>query len=156
MGDNPPSETELNSLIQRILAADKEISGAMRWSSSGKADYSSCRLRVICKEVPKAYLRLILTVNRRKLPQKAGFTLLLGDKRIFSLDVEPRRWHNNGNGFGSVRVTHWSSWPCGFVEADERQLSHREWFLEFLRRSNSTFTSRYRKPPYEPEQLRLI
>lgn len=151
-----PSDPELDSLIARILSAEKEISGDMRWSSAGRADTATCRLRVICREYPRAYLRLILTINRRKLPQKAGFSLLLGDKRVFSLDVEPRRWHNNGAGLGSVRVTHWSAWPCDKVDADDRRLSHREWFAEFVDRSRSKFAGRYRKPPYEPEQLKLI
>jgi hypothetical protein len=35
-------------------------------------------------------------------------------------------------------------------------MTHREWFAEFLERSHTVFTGRYRKPPYEPEQMVLL
>jgi hypothetical protein len=96
-----------------------------------------------------------MTAQRKHLPQKASFTLLLGDVRIFSLDVEPRRWHKNRRTLGTVGVTHWHTWPCEEAEPDNRTMSHKEWFWEFLQRSKTSFTGRYRKPPYEPEQLGL-
>lgn len=35
-------------------------------------------------------------------------------------------------------------------------MTHRAWFVEFLTRSHTVFTGRYRKPPYEPEQMVLL
>lgn len=150
------NDPALDNLIRQILSAPKEVVGGLHWSTTNRADTAVCKRRVVCRDFPKAYLRLVLTVNRRKLPHKGSFTLLLGDKRIFCLDVEPRRWHNNGAGFGSVRATHWSVWPCRFAEQDDRRLSHREWFDEFNKRAHASFTGRYRKPPYEPEQMKLL
>lgn len=147
---------ELDSLIGAILSADKRIIGSVSWKSVNRADYSTASLRVVCPSHPKAVLRLVLTVQRRHLPQKAVFALLLGGERIISLDVEPRRWHKNRRTLGSVGVTHWHTWPCDQAEPDNRKMAHRAWFVEFLRRSNMSFTGRYRKPPYEPEQLRFF
>jgi hypothetical protein len=148
-------DPELDALVEQILTAEKEISGSMRWSKVGRADYATCRLRVICRSHPRAYLRLVLTAKTRWLPQKSSFTLLFGDNRIFSLDVEPRRSHNNGL-LGKVKCTHWATWPCTVVEPDDRQQTHRAWFDDLLKRSNSIFVGRYRFPPYEPEQMQLI
>lgn len=147
---------EIDSLIQSILEAEKHITDSVGWKSVGRADYSSSTLRVVCPTEPKAVLRLVMTAERRHLPQKAGFTLLLGNYRIFSLDANPRRCHKNRKTLGTVGVTHWHTWPCEDAEPDNRAMSHREWFWEFLQRSNTTFKGRYRKPPYEPEQLGLL
>jgi hypothetical protein len=147
---------EIDSLIATILAAEKRITDSVGWKSIGRADYSSSTLRVVCPPEPKAVLRLVMTVERRHLPQKSSFNLLLGDKRIFSLDVNPRRCHTNRRTLGTVGVTHWHTWPCEEAEPDDRAMSHKEWFWEFLQRSKTAFTGRYRKPPYEPEQLRML
>lgn len=149
-------DVELETLIVGIITAEKRIEGNIHWRSSNRADYASARLRVVCADYPRARLRLVFTVQRTRLPQKATFSLLLGGQRIFSLDVEPRRCHKNRRTLGSVGVTHWHRWPCDEAEPDDRVMTHQEWFGEFLRRSNSVFTGRYRKPPYEPEQLRMF
>lgn len=151
-----PISPEIDSLIAAILAAEKRIIGVIGWKINGRADYSVSSLRVVCSREPKAVLRLVMTAQRRNLPQKASFTLLLGSLRIFSLDVEPRRCHKNRTTLGTVGVTHWHTWPCDEAEPDNRTMPHKEWFWEFLQRSRTTFTGRYRKPPYEPEQLGLL
>ena len=151
-----PSPIELDSLAAAILAADKRITDGVGWKSNGRADYSSAALRVVCPSIPKAVLRLVMQVQRRNLPQKASFALLLGSNCIMRLDVEPRRCHKNRRTLGTVGVTHWHTWPCEEAEPDARAMSHREWFWDFLQRSRTVFTGRYRKPPYEPEQMRLL
>lgn len=152
----PPPSSELDSLIEAILAADKEIIGNVGWKVAHRRDYTVANLKVICPSYPRAILRLALTTQRRNLPQKASFTLLFGGQRIFSLDVEPRRSHKNTLTLGSVKDTHWHRWPCSEAELDERTLTHRQWFDEFNVRCRLLFEGRYRKPPYEPEQLELI
>jgi hypothetical protein len=151
-----PVPPEIDSLIGTLLAADKRITDSIGWKSNGRADYSASTLRVVCPSEPKAVLRLVMTAQRWNLPQKASFTFLLGNLRIFSLDVEPRRCHKNRRTLGTVGVTHWHTWPCDEAEPDDRIMTHKEWFWEFLQRSRTTFTGRYRKPPYEPEQLGLL
>lgn len=127
----------------------------MRWSSANRADYSSCGFRVICPSQPRAILRLHLTAQKRKLPQKASFALQFGDHKLLRLDVEPRRLHRNKKTLGSVGVTHWHGLD-GEAEPDDRTMIHRDWFAAFLERANIEFNGRYRKPPYEPEQIVLL
>lgn len=80
-------------------------------------------------------------------------TLVYGE-RIFSLDVNPARTHNNQTG-ESVSITHWIRWPCDVVEANTRDLVHQQWFGEFLQRANITFLGAYDRPPYLPEQMEI-
>lgn len=150
------STAELDSLIAELLSAEKSIQGKMSWKLTNRADYSICRFRVICPSIPRSLLYLHLTADKRHLPQKAGFALLFGSHRIFALDVEPRRWHKNKKTLGSVGGTHWHIGRDGEAEPDDRTMTHREWFAEFLERSRTVFTGRYRKPPYEPEQMVLL
>ena len=150
------STADLDSLIAELLSAEKTIRGKMSWKSANRADYSVCKFRVISPSVPRSILYLILTAEKRHLPQKAGFALLLGSHRIFALDVEPRRWHRNRKTLGSIGKTHWHSGRDGEAEADDRIMTHRDWFTEFLLRSRIVFTGQYRKPPYEPEQMVLL
>lgn len=152
----PPSSPEIDSLIEAILDAEKEIIGNIGWKIAHRRDYSICNLKVVCPAAPRAILRLALGTQRTNLPQKSSFTLLFGGQRIFSLDVEPRRSHRNTLTLGSVKGTHWHRWPCSEAEADDRTFTHQQWFEEFRKRARITFTGRYRKPPYEPEQLELM
>ena len=149
-------DAKIESLIFAVIAAEKQILGPMRWRTKERPDYSSCRMMVFCPEYPQVYLRLAMVTERRRLPQKSSITLLFGRYRIFSLDTEPRRWHNNRGLLGSVRVTHWHSWPCVAAIPDDRSLPHKEWFDAFLSKSNSKYDGYYKGPPYEPEQLVLI
>ncbi len=93
-----------------------------------------------------------MTAHVRKLPRKCSFMLLFGE-RIYSLDVNPGRFHNNKTGKSAVATTHWSGWPCDIAEPDPRDQMHVQWFNEFLGRTNISFFGKYERPPYTAEQL---
>lgn len=80
--------------------------------------------------------------------------MLIYGQRIFALDVNPARTHNNQTG-EIVRVTHWTTWPCDVAEADLRDQVHVRWFGEFLERANISFLGKYERPPYMPEQIEI-
>lgn len=126
----------------------------MTWRDKGHGDYSTCDMKVIAPSSPVWNLRLAMTAHVRKLPRKCTFSLIYG-QRIFALDVNPARMHNNQTG-EVVDVTHWTKWPCDIAERDNRDLYHVQWFNEFLRRANITFHGIYERPPYLPEQDRLF
>jgi hypothetical protein len=150
------SDSEKNVLILSILAEEKEIVGRIRWRSKGRADYSTCQLKVICKAHPNVLLRLVMVAHTQKLPRKSSITLLFGLDRIFSLDINPGRGHANRLTLGSVRVTHWHVWGRVDPIPDDRDRPYSEWFDDFLKKSNSKFLGERKSPPYNPEQLVLI
>jgi hypothetical protein len=96
-----------------------------------------------------------MTAHVRRSPKKCSFSLIMGD-RIFALDVNPGRTHNNKAAAVSVNVTHWQRWPNEEVDPDNRDLIHVQWWAEFLTRANISFLGRYDRPPYLPEQLEMI
>lgn len=77
-------------------------------------------------------------------------------KRIFALDVNPARTHNNKDLGMSVSCSHWTTWPCEVVEPDDRDLFHQQWLNQFLDRANISFLGRYDRPPYLVEQMDLL
>ena len=100
---------------------------------------------------------LILAAHLYRLPRKYSFTLLLGSERVFSLDVNPARMHNNRAARVRVECTHWTKWPCEEVEPDDRDLVHKQWFHEFCARGGIAFTGSYESPPFAAgEQPGLI
>lgn len=82
--------------------------------------------------------------------------MLLFGERIFALDVNPARTHNNRAASKVVAVTHWQRWPCDVAEPDPRDQEHVRWFGEFLSRANISFFGKYERPPYMPEQLGML
>ena len=102
---------------------------------------------------------MVLTAHARRTPPKYSFTLLLGNVRVFALDVNPARVHINmvaGKKI-SVGTTHWHTWPCDIADEDNRNLSHRQWLNEFCHRCKIlTAGLSCAKPPFEGgEQLRM-
>lgn len=95
-----------------------------------------------------------MTAHVRRLPRKAGFLLVYGE-RIFALDVNPGRAHNNRTARRVVTETHWTTWPCDSADEDSRDLMHVQWFHEFLSRANIQFFGTYERPPYMSEQLSM-
>jgi hypothetical protein len=81
------------------------------------------------------------------VPRKYGFTLLLGE-RVFSLDVNPARMHNNRDTRELVSCTHWTTWPCRKAQPDDRTFNHKQWFREFCLRARIAFSGDYNDPPY--------
>lgn len=140
--------------VEEVLAAPKVISTSMNWRDGQHDDYVTCDLPVFVPTMPQARIRLSMSAHIRKLPRKCMFTLIYGG-RIFSLDVNPARSHNNRTGSIRVATTHWTHWPCEEVEADPRDLIHVQWFQEFLSRTNIMFYGKYERPPYLPEQMEM-
>lgn len=153
-GESKPADLE--KIVAAILAAPKLIDSPIRWRQKNRNDYVISRLRVKCPDFPSARLTLIIGVQFTRLPLKVSFSLFLGNERIYSLDTNPRRSHNNGRGLGSVKGTHWSTYPCTHVVEDDRDLLYQQWFTEFMARAKIKFIGRYRPPPYEPKQLGML
>lgn len=80
--------------------------------------------------------------------------MLLFGERIFALDVNPARTHNNRTGV-IVSGTHWTTWPCDIAELDKRDLMHQQWFGMFLERAKISFLGKYERPPYMAEQMEI-
>jgi hypothetical protein len=142
-------------LVQTALSLPKVIQDSTDWREGRHPEYSECDLPVFVPGMPSLRVRLHMTAHMRKEPRKCGFTLILG-RRIFSLDVNPARIHNNKTLAEKVACSHWTTWPCEVAEPDARDLYHQQWFGEFLRRANTSFFGRYDRPPYLVEQLDLI
>lgn len=141
--------------VDDLLAMPKVISTPMNWRDGQHGDYVSCELPVFVPTMPQARVRLSMTAHVRKLPRKCSFLLIYG-QRIFALDVNPARAHNNKTGEPIVAGSHWTRWPCEIAEPDPRDLIHIQWFQEFLSRTNITFYATYERPPYLPEQVDIL
>jgi len=141
--------------VEEVLAAPKAISTSMNWRDGQHDDYVTCHLPVFVPTMPQARVRLSMTAHVRKLPRKCTFLLVYGS-RIFGLDVNPARSHNNRTAVQRVACTHWTRWPCEEVEPDQRDLMHNQWFNEFLTRTNISFYGKYERPPYLPEQVDIL
>lgn len=125
----------------------------MTWRDISNGDYAACDMKVIAPSNPGWRLRLSMQAHVRRLPRKCAFTLIYGE-RIFSLDVNPARAHNNKTG-EVIRDSHWTIWPCDVAEADPRDLMHVQWFGEFMKRANISFMGKYERPPYIAEQMEI-
>lgn len=127
----------------------------MSWREGSNGDYCICRLPVFAPARPEFNMRLDMTAHISREPKKCSFSLIMGD-RIFALDVNPGRIHNNRAASVIVKTTHWQRWPNKEVDPDARDLFHVQWWNEFLMRANISFMGRYERPPYLPEQLEMI
>ena len=140
--------------------AEKVIQEGIRWQHAPHTDTAKCALPVYVPLRPSFSSRLALTAHVSRIPLKYGFTLLLGSMRVCGLDVNPGRSHTNfrTGKRETIWETHWQSWPeIDHVEADDRELTHRQWLREFCRKNRIAFTGGYRAPPhYGGEQLRLF
>jgi len=112
----------------------------------------TCKLPVIVPDKPWFKVRMDMVTHVHRLPQKSSF-LLIFNERIFALDVNPGLIHNNRDGSGAIDCTHWTVWPCDNAEPDRRDMTHLQWFGQFLERANINFFGRYESPPYKPEQI---
>jgi hypothetical protein len=141
--------------VEEVLLAPKAIQTSMNWRDGQHGDYVTCDLPVFVPTMPQARVRLSMTAHVRKLPRKCTFLLIYGE-RIFALDVNPARAHNNRTAALLVECSHWTRWPCEEVEPDHRDLIHHQWFNEFLTRTNISFYGKYERPPYLPEQVDIL
>jgi hypothetical protein len=148
-------ETAFNKTVEETLRTPKVIQDSMDWRDGAHPDYAACDLAVFAPQMPHLRLRLSMTAHVRKLPRKCTFQLIFGS-RIFALDVNPARTHNNRTASLKVDKTHWQTWPCEVAEPDRRDMIHVQWFNEFLTRAHITFLGRYERPPYMAEQLEMM
>jgi len=145
--------------ILAFLQAEKRAVGPLAWKQKGHSDYSESVKVVLCPSIPEIAGQIRLTAHKSRLPPKYGFTLLVGSgrmTRLLGLDVNPASSHLNRHTMEIVRVTHWQQYPTYYAVADERELSHREWFELFLRRANIASAIRYKAPPSEDPQLSML
>ncbi len=147
-------------LIAEFLDAEKIVSADMKWFHPVNTDTAQCKLPVIVPVRPGFNAKLHLTTHVSRLPEKYGFSMLLGSIRIAGLDVNPGRGHTNfRTGVRETVVsTHWQTWPTmDHVEPDTRVMSHRRWLTSFLAKHRISFQGNYQMPPhYGGEQLRLF
>lgn len=142
------------------MSAPKILESRIKWTHQPFTDTARCTVPVIVPSRPSYNCRLAMTAHVSRIPLKYGFSLLLGSHRVCGLDVNPGRAHANFRTGKRETIwdTHWQVWPnAEHVEADGRELSHRQWFLEFCRRNTTAISSSYSKPPYiGGEQLWLF
>jgi len=153
-GDAALTIPTFNQTVARILSEPKVIYDSVAWRDSVHGDYASSDLRVIVPSETRARVRLMMTAHTRRLPRKCGFLLVYGE-RIFALDVNPGRAHNNKTAKRIITSSHWTTWPCDVAEQDLRDMLHVQWFTEFLTRTNTQFLGKYERPPYMSEQLNM-
>lgn len=106
--------------------------------------------------MPNLNARVVLVAHKNRKPFKYAFSLLLGGYRVLALDVNPGGSHFNVGTLVSINVTHWQVWPMEEAEPDERELSHRQWWAEFLARANIAYDGPYEPPPFVEPQLSLL
>jgi hypothetical protein len=146
----------LDELISAFMAADKVASTQLKWRSKGHPDYSECTIPVFCPAMPEINSRLILVAHRSRRPCKYGFSLLAADYRVLGLDVNPGASHFNVQTLTSISGTHWQAWPTMEAVADDRDLPHRQWLLDFLSRAKIAYGGGYEPPPFVEPQLKLV
>jgi hypothetical protein len=139
-----------------FLAAPKRLQrDRIRWRRKGHHDYVEVRIGVEVIGDPREQGRVIFQSHLTMQPVKYTFTLLRHADRIFGLDVNPNRPHTNPVTLQTIWGTHWQMLPDLRVAVpDARELSHRQWLDEFLRRANILRTLWYNEPP-RGEQLSL-
>lgn len=145
--------------VLQFLRAEKVMAGSMVWKQKGHQDYSESVKVVMCPSIPELVGQIRLTAHKSRLPPKYGFTLLMGSGRmirVLGLDVNPASSHFNTDTMESIRVTHWQQYPDYYAEPDNRQLTHAEWFSNFLSRSRIGPFGKYKGPPSEDPQMNLL
>jgi hypothetical protein len=150
------AQDDLASTAEAYLAAPKIIVGQILWRDKGHQDFAEAKLPVVCAEMPEINGELVLTAHKTRVPQKFSFTLLAGSVRITGLDVNPASSHYNRISMQSVSSTHWQWFPDNEADGDDRELTHREWLMEFCARTGIELQAHYRPPPHSPVQLDLI
>lgn len=140
-----------------FLAAPKRLQrDRIRWRRKGHPDYVEVRIGVEVIAEPRERGRVIFQSHVTMLPMKYTFVLLHRADCILRLDVNPGRPHTNMATLQTIWGTHWQTLPdLRFAVADPRELSHRRWLDEFLRRANISRTLWYNEPP-RGEQLSLL
>jgi len=146
--------TDFDSLVQMVLNAPKIGDRRYRWRRT-RADYVSATIRLRADGLDRHPVRLEMTAHLHLIPRKLGFNLMLYNKSIIRLDVEPRRSHRNILTKRSVNCTHWQTWPIFEAEPDDRSLPHRVWLDEFCNRSHIHLRAPYRQPPFDRVQWEL-
>jgi hypothetical protein len=148
------------ALIAAFAAADKAAGGAVQWVLEPHRDTAKAQLLVVVPDMPILAAKVHMTAHVHRVPFKYGFSLILaGSYRVLGLDVNPARLHVNFTDLGraAVHYSHWQKWPDNLADADDRDLSHAQWFREFCKRAKITFTGSYRSPPHlGGQQLRLL
>jgi hypothetical protein len=142
-------------IVQRFIAAEKEIPSRLKWRDGEKhPDYSVAVLRIACPEFARFKARIVLTSHIYFDPRKYTFALLLGRERVLALDVGPRRAHKNLFN-KSVSCTHWHYYPSDQAIPDDRVLSHYVWLDLFFKKCNVIYEKGYAQPMHDKEQMSL-
>lgn len=144
----PPPE-----LIEDFLSSEK-LATRFRWVKGGNPLFARAKLRLKVEERPDLDGTASLTSHILRRPFKYSFLLLFKEIRVLALDVEPGRSHRNILRSVSISGTHWQHWPSMDAEPDARDLTHKIWFFEFVKRANICYPHVYKAPPFG-EQLRM-
>jgi hypothetical protein len=138
--------SEFDDLVADFLVREKKLLTRHRWRGQSRADYATIRAVVAVPGVSYAG-RLVVTAHRLRMPAKYCFSLLLRGERVFALDVNPSRFHQNLLVRASVNVTHWQVWPKMEADIDNREMAFASWFYEFMQRANVSYRFRALAPP---------
>jgi hypothetical protein len=144
--------------MREFLETPKDCRRDLVWRlHKSRRDYALTYLPVHHGLIWRRKARIMLMAHTFFEPRKYSFSLLFGNIRIVSLDIDPARPHKNRNLLRkpSVLSTHWSYYPCVTVTPDIRNMSHREWFDVFLKVCNIKCSAAYDRPPHDREQMSL-
>lgn len=143
------------ALVSQFLPAPKLCKASVRWRPKGnRDDYFHSVLRIEHGLGRHFKARVILLSHTYFEPRKYSFALLLNNRRVYSLDTEPRSSHRNLL-TGSVKCTHWSIYPCDTAIPDNRQQTHIMWLDEFFKKCNITHSGYYTPPVHDKVQWEL-
>ncbi len=135
--------------ILKVLRAEKRLVSRAKYKNKGHRDYCEAVTPVLCAEFPEANIRFISNYHVSRIPRKYTFVLLIQEKRSLALDVAPGRTHFNPITGEIVRTTHWQIIPdLNSARPDHRELSHWEWYKEFMSVANIEFDNQYIAPSF--------
>ena len=140
-------------LIDDFLVAEKRAT-RFRWVKGGNPEFVRARSRLKVENRPELNGTAFFTAHLFRFPYKYSFLLSFKNERVLALDVEPGRSYRNIITGISVSGTHWQTWPLLEAETDARDLPHKLWFFEFVKRAKVCYPHVYKAPPFG-QQLRM-
>jgi hypothetical protein len=137
--------------VEEFLKSEKVAQRRLRWTGR-RLDVVKAGTLIAVVGRPALQGRLELSAHRFRIPNKYSFSIIFRNERVFALDVEPGLSHTNFISLEKIIGTHWQCWPFQEATPDSRNLLHRAWLDEFLKRANIRYPFRYRSPPFGTDQ----
>ena len=146
---------DADATIAEFVAADKIAKRKLRWYSKTHPDFYAASLSLHVPGKPALLGHLELAAHKSRVPRKYSYSIIFRDTRVLGLDVNPASTHFNTDTLKIVKGTHWHEWPSTSVIPDERELNHRGWLDEFLKKGHIHYPFPYKPPPEDGVQPEL-